>query len=358
MTTNKRTIINIDEISPPTDLIIEKLLKQANKNIINPTYNKLFYMKAPELNHIRSECDNGFISSIFHAYNYHLTLSLNPNNIFLIICQSISEYILNNSEKYRKIFVNHEGKKKLKLNICIEYEDNIDLIDWDSIIDEFNILIEKNTNIDISKSFKPDFSNTTKTDITACNITTMVCLKNYFKYHMMEAACGIRKVIMEGDPEDWTKLIDKVHNIQIVLGEAGVALDNWFQRLYITLHELNNTAHNIINKDFWGHIITLERLNGSGINIILSGWFINFFYAVDVELVNEMYLGRNPIGYSDVPIVWEKKDESLLNLKIFSGIWSYSFNYDEEINEYIISCNIQWGVLYDDLEPLSKYEYY
>ena len=61
-----------------------------------------------------SICKNHAIFSAFlYAYNSHEDIVLSPDDIWLMICIYFSQYVNDNAEKLRSLFVDHEGKKLL-----------------------------------------------------------------------------------------------------------------------------------------------------------------------------------------------------------------------------------------------------
>ena len=71
--------------------------------------NKAIYKKS---NPARSS----FFESVSIAFNSHYTLKLSVSHILVQIGQALSMHINENSEKFRKIFVSHEGQKELNIS--------------------------------------------------------------------------------------------------------------------------------------------------------------------------------------------------------------------------------------------------
>jgi len=56
---------------------------------------------------------NGLISAIMQAYAKHQYLKHSSDDIWLTIIQGVSAHINYNAEKFRNLFVEHEGKEEI-----------------------------------------------------------------------------------------------------------------------------------------------------------------------------------------------------------------------------------------------------
>ena len=55
------------------------------------------------------------LCSNYLAFAEHYNITLTPDSIWQVIAQNFSLHINENSEKYRHIFVSHEGKKEISI---------------------------------------------------------------------------------------------------------------------------------------------------------------------------------------------------------------------------------------------------
>ena len=53
------------------------------------------------------------ITGYLRAYQNHYPITISPDIVRLLICQGPSQYVNNNSEELRSMFVDFEGKKML-----------------------------------------------------------------------------------------------------------------------------------------------------------------------------------------------------------------------------------------------------
>src|ERR1044072_9182492 len=64
---------------------------------------------------------HGFVSAIVHAYTLHQHLRFSPDDVWLTIAQGVSKHILKNAERFRYLFVDHQGQK----DVTVDAEDII-----------------------------------------------------------------------------------------------------------------------------------------------------------------------------------------------------------------------------------------
>ena len=149
---------------------------------------------------------NGFIGSMYRAYNEHRHLILRPDDVWLAITTAFGLYINagDNAETMRHHFVDHEGKIELEVSDV----GSIYSVNWNSIINRMSGLIEKNTKGDARKWIEPNFSTTTPVCKTVGQVVLMGIMKNYFDYKV-SLCCGLPKVTLEGTLEDWKLVKEK-----------------------------------------------------------------------------------------------------------------------------------------------------
>ena len=62
-----------------------------------------------------SKESHAIFSSFLFAYNSHEDIVLSPDDIWLMICIYFSQYVNENAEKLRTLFVEHSEQKKLTI---------------------------------------------------------------------------------------------------------------------------------------------------------------------------------------------------------------------------------------------------
>lgn len=90
-------------------------LKERWTKLLEPKEDDVIYDCSP--GQVLKWCDsgNGLLAAIEKAYSRHLHLHLRPDDVWLTICQGVSRHLQHgeNAEKYRSVFVDHEGQEEI-----------------------------------------------------------------------------------------------------------------------------------------------------------------------------------------------------------------------------------------------------
>ena len=162
----------------------------------------------------------------------------------------------------RPFFVNHEGKKKL----TVEVGPSIYGVKDEKFFKEMSGQIKANINKpDFTDAIESDFSSSTSVQKIVNNIMLMYSFQKYFEYRMM-CLCGIPGVIMMGSEEDWKNMIKKLEKIKTILKpiEKQLKLADWFKSCKTVLQNLLETFRGNPNQDWWSRIMTIHEEFGSG----------------------------------------------------------------------------------------------
>ncbi|KAF0420791.1 hypothetical protein F8M41_006897 [Gigaspora margarita] len=285
----------------------------------------------------RTYCPNGFAAAILHAYNYHKHLHLSPDDVWLTISQGVSEHINRNAEKFRNRFVKHEGQKELIIGV-----DGL-LGNWPEIVNRIVAAADNNVEkIDLRDLLECNFSTTTPNSLTASRIVLLDAVKSYFKY-ICVTRCGIPKVTLEGTLEDWMKLQEKVAQLR----KLNLELDFWLDRLEPVIWNLVATYRGEVDEDFWGRIVKIDRVFGSGGGTYISGWLMNFFPYCE----NNMRVENIPDGIVGVPFTLDGQ-----KLKFIAGfIGANQEILEDSDGESVVSPVIGWSIVDDIKDPYEGF---
>lgn len=209
---------------------------------------------------IKGECDNQFVNAAIYAYNTHTGLRINPDDILQCFALAISKFVNENAEKYRAVFVEHEGKKQLTVQID-------HLGQFDSFVSRISKMINKNikTKLDLDSNF----SNSTDISRAVAGLTKMATFDQYFGYRMV-IMCGIREVDLTGTLDDWILLRKKVVDCLAIFNLYG-DLINWGKHFITIIDRLIDTYRGNVDQKFWSRFINYVPY-GSGSQRYISGW--------------------------------------------------------------------------------------
>ncbi len=266
---------------------------------------------------------HGLFNAVHDAYDNHTGIGFKPDDIHLAILQGFSMHMGqdNNSEKFRHLFVSHDGKKKIviKRDEFRRGQHN----DWHALFSEFADKIRADVkDPKLVELAQKSFQTTTPTTMASFNIALMETVQKYYSYGMT-TRCGIPFVELKGTVDDWKSLIDLVNYIE------QFDLSWWTDRIKPILAEFVNAASGNANTKFWGDILKINNESGGP---YYNGWFINFF----PYLVHSNSMVRNsfkkttfcfPSGLSTVPVEWDYFGE-IFNMKFTTGFFGYTATND------------------------------
>lgn len=285
---------------------------------------------------------NAFFHTAFKAYCQHQALVLNPDTIWLAICQGFALHLNQHPNTWRARLVSHEGQKPL-ITYLVPALLN-DASAWINALSQMRKQIALHTKENITDTIAARFSGTDIHSQAAFDITLMLSFKSYFGYAFFPI-CGIPEITLEGTTADWSAVQQRFEHL------VSFGLERWATKLRPVLQEFTNASHGDINPDFWTNIISYHE----GCGQTISGWFAYFFpYVlsdrgdqlwVNPKFQNEDYaldLDQIPSGCTDLD-VFNLSDGSILCLKAgFAGM-----HKDEQLNG-ALRATIGWGVYETD----------
>jgi len=225
-----------------------------------------------------SSAPTGLVSAISRAYNTHHNLVLRPDDVWQAILTQFSFYVNANAEDLRDAFVDFEGKKNLE----IWTDGTLFTADF---ADMANRMVDEQiaTNIKdrtVTEWLIPNFSTTRPGDRVAASVTIMSTLQAYFNYGFC-LSCGIPKVTLEGTPEDWRALRQKIERLpQYNIEGKDKVMTKWHLLLSQVLDAFVASAEGTSNLEFWDTVLS-HHGGGSGPSYI-SGW-VTVFACFDAK---------------------------------------------------------------------------
>ncbi|GAQ79529.1 hypothetical protein KFL_000320280 [Klebsormidium nitens] len=265
--------------------------------------------------------ESGLLQAIRLAYSGHHHLHLRPDDIWLAIAQGVSAHLQfeDNAEKYRNVFVDHEGKNKISVSVDSFKTGNGSLLNWPECIQLITNQLEERVKGGASKLLQNDFSTTDLTSKCASQIVLMDIMKHYFEYGF-HLSCGIPSVTLHGTSDDWERLLEKAR----ALDALDIGLDWWLETLVPVLEKLLETYKGHVDEDWWSRVMNKYERYGSGGGpgtTIYSGWICAFFpYKILGDVVrrngNEIKDEEVPKGLSECPFKINDNGRELDNVLV------------------------------------------
>mmetsp|Transcript_48118 Transcript_48118/g.113550 ORF Transcript_48118/g.113550 Transcript_48118/m.113550 type:complete len:431 (+) Transcript_48118:127-1419(+) len=220
----------------------------------------------PESN---SRC--GLISAILTAYNSHLDLVLDPNDVWITILGQFSAYINGGkrAEELRDAIVDFDGKREL----TVYAGGTLFTADFGgvalSMVDEISKNIKDPS---LREWFLPGFSTSTPTDKICASVACMSALQNYFEYRVC-LCCGIPHVTLMGTVDDWILLRSKIERLA-EFDLQDKLMTQWLGFLRPICDNFVLSAQGNPNVSFWDHVCC--HVGGGSGPSYLSGWITAF----------------------------------------------------------------------------------
>ena len=318
-------------MTPP----MNKTLNQAEKN------NSLVASSFANEHNLEYQGEGPFFSTLVTAYANHMSVTLSPDMVWLLISQGFARYVDAHAEELRSLFVDHDGKMKL----VVQGKDFLfDDVDWPKLIGTFASLIDKNTKGDIAQVITADFSTTGPVERVASQITLMKSMEHYFEYEYV-TTCGIPSITLKGTPEDWQRVLEKAKKL------SQYGLDGWVKELEPILTEFVRAAEGHPNQRFWQCIVKkiredeLMRAAGDGCGdetepTILDGWFLKLYPNWDGKTYEIAAFGTKAM---ETEIVRVEFNYDLLGLMSFPmELWAGFIGTEVDTTARMLTPKIGW----------------
>jgi len=284
----------------------------------------------------------GMINALHTAYQSHYALRLSVSDFIVLIGQGLGQHVNKNPEKLRKHFVEFEGKEHIKItrDEFVKGEDN----DWSTVFGEFAGQIQLKVKGNVYGIIIDDTSVATPATRIVSEIALMNAVKSFFEYSVM-TECGIPQITLDGTPEDWKRLLDKVNKLKELNEDDCLELNWWLDRLVPVVEKICETGiSRNADREFWSEIYKYTGFSG---NEFISGWITSFFpylakgrnpFMTDTITTNNI-----PKQVSEVPFTWAyyKKD---ISMKFYGGFLGAEY----EQNTKTIKPTYFWCVSYDE----------
>jgi len=294
------------------------------------------------------------IDAVHRAFSDHRPLVLSPDSIWLTIVQGFAHHLQENAQAFRGRIVSHHGKKELRVQTR-----SLEADVWPQLISQLTGQIRDNSDPFLYETLSCEFSTTTPTIKTASQIALMEGYERYFEY-VIECVCGIPKITLEGTPEDWQRIRERIE----VLATFDFAW--WTTRLVPILDQFISTAKGTPALAFWQATYKPEEIYDAK---LVTGWIADLFPylgspsslrrnpdLVDVERIDWLpqrtesnkipgvSLKAFPTGISRAPVAVTYPGDSKTPIELLGGFFGVSQAQEDGALAPIIS----WAVVKKD----------
>ena len=170
--------------------------------------------------HLHSTCrQNALIAASHVAFKNHYPLTLNPDIIWQAFSLGLSIHLNLNAKKFADKFDAKKCSTAIEINrknFTYQHNNN----DWETELNNIEDKVKENIGEELFNVFDSEFSTSTQMSRTSSHIALMGMLPNFFKYESY-TLCGIPKIHLEGTPEDWIKMQEKVKGFLEIDPELG-----------------------------------------------------------------------------------------------------------------------------------------
>jgi Domain of unknown function (DUF4419) len=303
---------------------------------------------------------NPLIEAVHLAFSAHRPLVLSPDCIWLTIVQGFGHHVKGNAETLRERIVRHEGQKDLRVRI-----ESLEPGVWPYLTSELSAQIRDNSDPVLHETLLCDFSTTTPNVKVANEIALMDAYQRYFLF-TSECICGIPTITLEGNPEDWQRIRNRVDLL------TTFGLEWWTSRLAPILDEFVATANGSPDLPFWQAIYKPKRTYETD---MATGWIADLFpYLSDGARMRNPLMGKNrtdwvlpepnfehtcsaiplnsmPTGLSSAPLTLEFLDKPPIELNLLGGF----FGVSQSAEDLSLAPIISWAVAEKDerMKPAS-----
>lgn len=289
---------------------------------------------------------HSFFNGMYTAYADHRPFVLSPDMMWLLISQGFARHIHSNPEKYRKYFVDFKGKTSLVVLSETDLLHETNPTRWEDVLNEFDSQMAKHTGKEIVDLLTANFSTTGITEKVASQINVMKAMEPYFEFVVLYIACGIPEITLQGNTEDWKKVLDKAQKLK------KYDLAWWIDEIEPLLKEFINASEGKVNKKFWRNMFKYHTKKQYGAPNVIDGWIVKFFpYDKDGKRNNLKSLN----GTSSLPEEMVKVDVKYIQTgngqttETMLELWSGFVGLKQDPKTFALTPQISWMVRKKDV---------
>jgi hypothetical protein len=293
---------------------------------------------------------NTLISTSQLAFAKHYPITFSPDILWITLLNGLSNHINENAETLRHHFVEHEGQENIEIRRD-SFRKGSPENDWADCFDEFSAKIKDRIGEDNHNSIVTEFSTSTPITKASCEVVLMDAMKSYFSY-TVKTCCGIPYFNVEGDPDDYLNIKEKVSSW------AKWDLSWWTDCVNHIIDNFVLAAKGEPDESWWEHFY--KEGGGSG-GPYISGWVNWLFPYLEKrkgtltknesmgKLKNEGFFGgpcTDDFGpsYANCPFVWNYYGKEF-DYKFIAGLMALDQN---STGDQSLKPRIAWAVTPDE----------
>ncbi len=256
-----------------------------------------------------NKTSNILMNAGYTAYASHLGYQLTPDQLWYMIVDTIACVVNLTPKKYSHLLDSTwiEGEKK---TVKVRNDNQTLNGEWLTSIGLFEDKLKEFIPHQTQSFFTPHF--TTSNQFT--HLSNLLCLmdagSNFFDY-VVSTRCGVEAINLKGTWQDYQTILDNLKwiedNFQKELGLYINKIAHVLEQIIVTIKTKN------IDQKFWGDIIKIDNLYGSG-TPSLNGWlgyFTGYTTNDSVKTIktqkqySNWSTGSIPTHITTVPFVWD-----------------------------------------------------
>ncbi|KAH7324751.1 hypothetical protein B0I35DRAFT_348921 [Stachybotrys elegans] len=213
---------------------------------------------------------DSIVRGAIEAWAKHQHLVLRPDEIWFEILAQLNMYMAVHAEDLRDLFVNHEGREKIEVQRDTWYE----------AVGAFSQEIQDRVKTNwLMDWIMPGFTTSSPDDEMTATVLMMGLMQYYFEFGI-SITCGLPRVTLLGDREDWERLLAKLDRLPEWGREPADYANNLrpiLRRFVQTFDEPESEAI----RSFWAQIVRADdrfSCDSGPSEYSISGWITGFLH--------------------------------------------------------------------------------
>jgi len=252
---------------------------------VTPTNNYTFIEHSSNINR--------FLVCLHEAYATHSSISIRADDIWLLIMSGIIINQQTSAEINRVKLVPHQGVETIstKGSKDLPLSNN-----WKKIIASIESQIAVKLDPNVYNCIVCNYMKSANCTCFASRVSLMSMLDSYYDYKLI-ANCGIKSIILEGQVEDWRRVLYRAKNL------ANFNMDWWSKHIVNIVEKIVATFEGERDSLFWQSMYKFDLTTQK-----TFGWF-NVFFPFKIDDANNYV--KNDIMWSWKASQLQKKGLSL-----------------------------------------------